>query len=451
MSKQTNLNNPTTMAANGLERKSMFSKIKTTAQIAALLLLAPASSVQALIAHQAPVTLGSTANFAVLAGSTVTSIGATDVTGDLGLWPGSSVAGFPPGKVNGNKHVADPAAKTAQGDLTTAFNDAAGRSTAPVSISGNIGGQTLAPGLYKSTSGLEISSGDLTLDGQGDPNAVFIFQMATTLITTAGRQVVLIGGAQAANVFWQVGTSATIGTSSGMKGTIMADQSISIKTGATLQGRALARIGGVTLQGNVIVVPSNGGLFEPSTNLFVSGVSAITFNAATGLFEQTVRVTNGGSGSVNAARLIVRGVPLDVQVYDASGSLGGTPFLQYNLPIPAGATVRLHFNYFRRNRQNIPQPDFVVQETNPIFVGTMPPFTTVNSVTRLRSGRFLVVFSAKPWRRYVVQYSADRQNWKSATPIITASSTQEQFHDDGPPRTDSKPDASRSYRVMLLP
>jgi hypothetical protein len=297
---------------------------------------------------------------------------------------------------------------------------------------------------------LAISSGNLTLDGQGDPNAVFIFQMATTLVTTSGRQVILIGGAQSANVFWQVGTSATIGSSSGMKGTIMADQSISIQTGATLQGRALARIGGVTLQGNAIVVPG-GAQIVASTNLFVSGVSPIALNVATGLFEQTVRVTNGGSNSVPAARLFVPGLPSDVQVYDASGRLNGIPFIQYNLSIAAGSTVRLHFNYLRRSLRNIPQPEFVVQETNPMFVSTKPPFTRVLSVTRLRAGRFLVVFSALPGRRYLVQYSNDEQNWKSATPIITASSSQERFYDNGPPRTDSIPDASRSYRVMLLP
>src|SRR4051812_10779548 len=175
-------------------------------------------------AAELPVNLGSAAGFGVLAGSTVTSSGATVITGDLGLWPGTSVAGFPPGKVVGTKHVTDPAAKSAEEDLTIAFNDAAGRTTAPVSVAGNIGGQTLGPGLYKSTSELSISSGDLVLDGQGDPNAVFIFQIATTLITTTGRQVILIGGAQAANVFWQVGSSATIGTYTGFKGTILADQ-----------------------------------------------------------------------------------------------------------------------------------------------------------------------------------------------------------------------------------
>jgi hypothetical protein len=201
------------------------------------------------------VSLGASVNFAVLAGQTVTSTGATVVKGDLGVSPGSAVDGFPPGTVTGTQHVTDTAATAGIAALTTAYNDAAGRTLCPVSVAGNIGGQTLAPGLYKSTSGLEVTSGDLTLDAKGNVNAVFIFQIASTLVTTESRHVVLAGGARAANIFWQVGTSASLGTTSTFVGTIMADQTISLDTGATLQGRALARIGEVTLDGNTITKP----------------------------------------------------------------------------------------------------------------------------------------------------------------------------------------------------
>jgi hypothetical protein len=170
----------------------------------------------------------------------------------------SSVTGFPPGIVNGtiwaNEAVSDRNVATrAQIDLTTAYNDAAGRSTAPTTVSGNIGGMTLYPGLYQSTSSLEISAGDLTLDAHGDPRAVWIFQIASTLTTTSDRKVILAGGANASNIFWQIGSSATLGTNSVFRGTILANASITLDTGATLDGRALARSGAVSLDGNIVI------------------------------------------------------------------------------------------------------------------------------------------------------------------------------------------------------
>ena len=205
---------------------------------------------------QASLALGGAGVFVVLAGSTVTSSGATMLAGDMGVSPGTAVTGFPPGTLTGSIHAGDVTSATAMTDLSTAYIDAAGRTLGAVTVAGNLGGLTLPPGLYKSTSSLAISSGDLTLDAQGDPNAVFIFQMASTLTTTSGREVVLAGGAKASNIYWQVGSSATLGTTTEFKGTIMANQSITLNTGASLNGRALARIGAVTLAGNVIVMPT---------------------------------------------------------------------------------------------------------------------------------------------------------------------------------------------------
>jgi hypothetical protein len=203
---------------------------------------------------QGSVTMAGTAGLAVLAGSSITNTGATNITGDLGLSPGTSIGGFPPGILNGTQHINTATATQAKLDLTAAYNDAAGRtSTDIVTLSGNIGGLTLSPGLYKSTSSLAISSGDLTFDAKGNPDAVFIIQIASTLTTTPGRKVILSGSASAANIFWQVGTSATFGTTSVFKGTVMAMQSITFNTGATLDGRALARTGGITMAGNTIV------------------------------------------------------------------------------------------------------------------------------------------------------------------------------------------------------
>src|SRR5207248_3859840 len=199
------------------------------------------------------------------------------VNGRLGLSPGTAVTGFPPGTVNGTIHAGDPAAAQAQLALTTAYNDAAGRTEGATAVAGNLGGQTLTPGLYKSTSSLEISSGDLTLDAQGDPNAVFIFQMGSTLVTTVGRQVILSGGAQAANVFWQVGSSATLGTGSVFKGNILALASITVTTGATVEGRLLARTAAVTLDSNIIGFALPADVTAPTVSFTVPD------NAATGV------------------------------------------------------------------------------------------------------------------------------------------------------------------------
>jgi hypothetical protein len=208
-----------------------------------LLALAGAQSASA-----APVPLGTAATFAVLGGSTVTNTGPTVITGDLGLSPGTSVTGFPPGTVNGTMHITDSAAAQAQSDLTTAYTDAAGR--APTStITADLAGRTLVPGVYRSPSTIGLS-GDLTLDAQGDPSAVFVFQAGSGLTTGSASRVLLTNGAQACNVFWQVSSSATLGTNSTFVGNVLALTSISVTTGSNVTGSVLARNGAVTLDTN---------------------------------------------------------------------------------------------------------------------------------------------------------------------------------------------------------
>lgn len=202
---------------------------------------------------QTDVPLGAADNFAVLAGSGITNTGATVINGDLGLSPGTSVGGFPPGILNGTLHINNAIANQSKLDIAAAYNNAKDRTaTDIVTLSGNIGGLTLTPGLYKSTSSLALSSGNVTFDALGDPDAVFIIQIASAFTATSGRQVILAGGAQSSNIFWQVGSSATFGTTSVFKGTIIALQSISFNTGASLDGRALSRNGAVTMSGNTI-------------------------------------------------------------------------------------------------------------------------------------------------------------------------------------------------------
>ena len=202
------------------------------------------------------ISLGTAANFAVLAGATVTNTGPSTINGDLGLSPGTAVTGFPPGQLIGTRHAADNAASQAKIDLGTAYDDAAGRpSTATVPV--ELGGTTKTPGVYDSPAGTFGITGTLTLDAQGDPDAVFIFKAASTLITASGSGVNLINGAQSANVFWQVGSSATLGTYSTLRGTVMALASITVTTGVTVDGRTLARTAAVTLDTDTVTSPTS--------------------------------------------------------------------------------------------------------------------------------------------------------------------------------------------------
>lgn len=227
-------------------RRLQFSIVLVTL-VALVLLGAAANTAQA---AQPPVDLKTAKSFALLAGSEITNTGPSTINGDLGLHPGTAVSGFPPGTLNGAMHLTDAVAGIAKNDLTTAYNDAAGRTPA-LSVPADLGGLTATPGVYSSGSSLGLT-GAMTLDAQGDPNAVFIFKAGSSLTTASASQVNLINGAQACNVFWQIGSSATLGTSSVFNGNILALTSVSLNNAVTVHGRVLARNGAVTLINDTI-------------------------------------------------------------------------------------------------------------------------------------------------------------------------------------------------------
>lgn len=197
--------------------------------------------------------LGTAEGFGVLGGTTVTNTGLSVVTGDLGVWPGLSITGFGPGIVNGTIHSGGGVAQQAQADLTTAYNSLAGMASTQDLTGMDLGGMILTPGVYSFSSSAFLT-GILTLDGQGDPNALFVFQMGSTLVTASNSSVVTINSADACEVYWQVGSSATLGTGTAFQGNIVALTSITMTTGATLlEGRALAPNGAVTMDTNTIV------------------------------------------------------------------------------------------------------------------------------------------------------------------------------------------------------
>lgn len=229
----------------------------------------------ALPAHGAPepVTLGQAFSFGVLAGSTVTNTGATVVFGHVGVAEGTEITGFPSGViVGGTQHTNDAVAQQAQDDLTTAYNIIAGQASNQDLTGQDLGGLTLTPGVYSFSSSAQLT-GSLVLDAQGDPNARFDFQIGSTLTTASASDVTVINGGASDNVFFQVGTSATLGTNTVFTGNILALDSITLTTGASiLGGRALARNGAVTLDTNdlgavtPVIVP------EPSTAAFLGCV-----------------------------------------------------------------------------------------------------------------------------------------------------------------------------------
>ncbi len=266
--------------------------------------------------------LGKAASFSVLGGSTITNTGNTTMFGDLGLAPGSSVTGGP--VVLGEEHIDDAVANEAKSALTTAATTAANEASSG-SAGEELAGQAFLPGVYTASASLLLSSGSVTLNAQGDPNAVFIFQIGSTLTTGSHTSVSLINGAQACNVFWQVGSSATLGTGTHFVGTIMAADSITANTGATIHGRLLAQTAAVTLEDNTITTStcaSSGG--GGGTETTTPQETAALEKAVAGETTTGGGTTTGGASTTGGAASTATGTTTGIGIA-ASPAVGATP------------------------------------------------------------------------------------------------------------------------------
>lgn len=257
--------NPATKVGSPMQQSSLRPRAPARRRFACRALLAAiallmggtlASPQFAVSAAIAPTILGTAQSFLVLGGSTVTNTGPTTVTGgNLGVSPGTAITGFPPGIVvaPGSIHAADAVAAQAQSDVTTAYTTLAGQAPSATLTGQDLGGKTLTQGVYFYATSAQLT-GQLTLDAKGDPSAVFVFQIGSTLVTASNASVLLTNGASPCNVYWQIGSSATLGTTTAFKGNIVALTSIGLNTGATVTGRALARNGAVTLDTNTFII-----------------------------------------------------------------------------------------------------------------------------------------------------------------------------------------------------
>lgn len=256
----------------------------------------------------ATVPLATAASYSVIAATTVTNTGPSVLAESIGLHPGTAVVGFPPGTVlaPGTIDAGGPTSLIAQNDLKIAYDNAAGRSVEFTQTNPDLVGQTLIPGVYAATAKAPLSlSGQLVLDGQNNPSAVFIFQTDSTLITSSGSSIALINGASECNVFWQVGSSATLGSGSVFVGNILALTSITLESAVTVRGRALARNGAVTLINDTFVAPS----CVPTTQTVPpTTVSASTVPTSPLGDVIEIPATGGTSGSTAGVALAVLAV-----------------------------------------------------------------------------------------------------------------------------------------------
>jgi hypothetical protein len=356
----------------------------------------------------AQISLGTAQNFGVLGGSTVTSTGATTVNGDVGVSPGSAVVGFPPGVIVGGAiHSNDAVAMQAQNDLTTAYNNIAA-TPCTVDLTGqDLGGLTLTPGVYCFSTSAQLT-GALTLDALGNPNPLFLFKIGSTLTTASGSSVTVINGGSSCNtVYWQVGSSATIGTGSTFTGDILALSSITLTTGANTAGRALARNGAVTLDTNnvntcgVMICPiitvnpltlPDGEVGTPYNQIVSAsgGTAPYTFSVSSGALPAGLTL-NAASGAITGTPTAAGTFIFSITATDANGC-SGSRLYTINIATAGCPTITLSPTTLPPGRVNAPYSQSVTATggtapyTYTISSGALPAGLVLNPLTGLISG-----------------------------------------------------------------
>jgi hypothetical protein len=354
----------------------------------------------------------------VLGGSTVTNTGSTAVVGDLGVSPGTAITGFPPGTVTGGTiHSNDAVAQQAQADLTVAYSALAGLACNTVLTGQNLGGLTLGPGVYCFTSSAQLT-GTLTLDAQGNPSAQFIFQIGSTLTTASNSIVQVINGAQNCNIWWQVGSSATIGTATAFAGNILALASITMTTGANASGRLLARTGAVTLDSNnaTVCAACNAITLAPSTlppgtigaayNQTITATGGTAPYAFTGISGSLPNgLTLATSGALTGVPTTAGSFTFTVRATDAAGCFGSRVYTIVINPAPC-QTITLSPSTLPSATAGTPYGPVTITATGgtgpytyAVTSGSLPPGLTLSpagviSGTPSQSGSFTVTITA---------------------------------------------------------
>ena len=372
--------------------KRTYLRLMTAIGLAQLLLIVPTASAQ--------ISLGTAQNFGVLAGSTATNTGATTVNGNVGVSPGTAVTGFPPGVIIGGAiHSNDAVAMQAQNDLTTAFNNIAA-TPCNVDLTGqDLGGLTLTPGVYCFTTSAQLT-GALTLNALGNANALFLFKIGSTLTTASASSVTVInnGGSSCNKAFWQIGSSATLGTGTSFVGDILALSSITFTTGANSNGRALARNGAVTLDGNnvntcgvsvcpiITVNPATlpNGAVGTAYNQTVSasaGTAPFVFSVSSGALP-TGLILNSATGAITGSPTTAGTFTFTITATDANGCFGSR---LYEITIASSACPVITLT-----PTTLPPGQLLIPYSQQITAsGGTAPFTFVVAAGALPTGLFL--------------------------------------------------------------